>query len=66
MFRRAGFEDVRVLVRHFQESDSFLYDMLAACLPRLHAPATRDRIGRIAGWYVTGIGTKAPTICAHS
>ena len=58
MMRRAGFEPVEVVIRHFQKTDSFVYDRLAARVPRLFEPSTMDRIGRVAGWYVTGVGRK--------
>lgn len=58
MLRAAGFDDVRAPVRHFQRTDSFVYDLIGARVPRLFEPSTLDRVGRRAGWYVIGVGRK--------
>jgi len=58
MLRAAGFGEVRVHVRHFQLTDSFVYDLIGNRVPRLFEPSTLDRVGRRAGWYVIGSGRK--------
>lgn len=58
MLAEAGFRDVHSSVWHFKPSDSFLTEALASRFPRLADPATAEKIGRRAGWYVLGIGTR--------
>lgn len=56
--RAAGFRLVSVEVRHFLPSDTFL----TLALHRrgmMSKRSTRDRIGRLAGWYVVGRGVRA-------
>jgi ubiquinone/menaquinone biosynthesis C-methylase UbiE len=50
--RDAGFSEVRTVVRHFHWGD-IGWRMFGE-----HAPALSDRIGRLAGWYVVGFGSK--------
>jgi hypothetical protein len=45
-------------VRHFHAEDAFVTELLARHLPVLRDPATLDRIGRRAGWYVVGTGVR--------
>lgn len=59
MLQRAGFVDVRTEVRHFHPNDAFLYALLSPRIAKLREPAVLDRVGRRAGWYVTGIGRRA-------
>jgi ubiquinone/menaquinone biosynthesis C-methylase UbiE len=59
MLERAGFVDVRSEVAHFHVDDAFLYRRLAMLAPKLRDPRTLERVGRRAGWYVTGIGRRA-------
>jgi ubiquinone/menaquinone biosynthesis C-methylase UbiE len=57
MLRRAGFTEVSTEVRHFNVTDT----VVTAALARrgaLRRRATRDRIGRIGGWYVVGRGRR--------
>ncbi|HET6449337.1 MAG TPA: methyltransferase domain-containing protein [Conexibacter sp.] len=56
--RTAGFQDVRTRVRHLDLDDAFPLAMLAARVPKLREHAVLDRIGRYAGWYVIGRGTR--------
>jgi ubiquinone/menaquinone biosynthesis C-methylase UbiE len=58
LLREAGFEDVRTLVRHLRPEDTPPLDLLARAVPRLRDPRLADRIGRVAGWYVTGLARK--------
>lgn len=58
MLREAGFTDVEVRVRHFQPSDTPVTHVLKGRLRLLDRPDVLDRIGRIGGWYVIGIGKK--------
>ncbi len=59
MLERAGFVDVRTEVRHFQAGDAFIYAMLSRRIAKLRESDVLDRVGRLAGWYVTGIGRRA-------
>jgi ubiquinone/menaquinone biosynthesis C-methylase UbiE len=56
--RAAGFSDVTTRVRHLHVQDAFPLAMLAQRVPALRDPATLDRIGRRAGWYVIGRGVR--------
>ena len=57
LLERAGLQDVRVFVRHYRASDS---PLTYAWRNRGVNPRLLDWIGRSAGWYVVGIGVKAP------
>jgi len=59
MLERAGFVDVRTEIHHLQIEDAFIYSMLARRIPKLRERAVLDRVGRVAGWYVIGIGRRA-------
>lgn len=54
MLTQAGFHDVRIRLDHLHADDAFPVAMLAQRIPRIGEPATLARLGRIAGWYVTG------------
>jgi 2-polyprenyl-3-methyl-5-hydroxy-6-metoxy-1,4-benzoquinol methylase len=56
LLERAGLQDVRVFVRHYRVSDS---PLTYAWRDRRLDPRLLDWIGRIAGWYVVGVGVKA-------
>jgi ubiquinone/menaquinone biosynthesis C-methylase UbiE len=56
----AGFERVSTRVRHFHVDDTLLTSRLAGRLLALRDPETLDRIGRRAGWYIVGRGTRPP------
>ena len=58
MLERAGFVDVRTEVRHFHANDAFIYALLSPRIAKLRESAVLDRVGRLAGWYVTGIGRR--------
>jgi ubiquinone/menaquinone biosynthesis C-methylase UbiE len=55
--RRAGFERAQTLTRHFWWGD-IPYGSAAERIPPLRSQALQHRIGRVAGWYVIGIGSK--------
>jgi len=57
MLERAGFVDVRT-VRHFHANDAFIYALLSPRIAKLRESAVLDRVGRLVGWYVTGIGRR--------
>jgi ubiquinone/menaquinone biosynthesis C-methylase UbiE len=54
LMRQAGFNEVRTVVRHLRPEDSFLTDSVRRYL----RPRTLDALGRVAGWYVIGQGTR--------
>lgn len=58
LLREAGFEDVRTTIRHLRPDDTPPLDLLARAIPRLRESPLTDRIGRVAGWYVTGIARR--------
>jgi ubiquinone/menaquinone biosynthesis C-methylase UbiE len=55
----AGFTGVTTKVRGFHHGDAFPVQILSELIPRLKDLAVEDRIGRVAGWYVVGRGTRA-------
>lgn len=57
MLRDAGFGQVGVEVRHFLPSDTFVTLALHR-RGRLSTRSVRERIGRVAGWYVVGRGVR--------
>jgi ubiquinone/menaquinone biosynthesis C-methylase UbiE len=58
MLRDAGFADVRTSVRGFNVEDNPISMWIARHTRLLDSVAVRDRIGRIAGWYVVGIARR--------
>jgi SAM-dependent methyltransferase len=54
---RVGFGTVRTLARHFHWED-IPHATLLGRAPALRSEAMQARIGRVAGWYVIGIGLK--------
>jgi ubiquinone/menaquinone biosynthesis C-methylase UbiE len=56
--RAAGFGLVGAEVRHFLPSDTFI-TLLLHRRGVLYKRSTRDRIGRLVGWYVVGRGVRA-------
>jgi 2-polyprenyl-3-methyl-5-hydroxy-6-metoxy-1,4-benzoquinol methylase len=57
LLERVGLQDVRVFVRHYRAADS---PLTYAWRHRGLDPRLLDWIGRVAGWYIIGVGTKAP------
>jgi ubiquinone/menaquinone biosynthesis C-methylase UbiE len=57
MLRAAGFRDVRTFVRHFQSNDTPPTKALSVIGIELPA-GVRERLGRLAGWYVVATGTR--------
>jgi ubiquinone/menaquinone biosynthesis C-methylase UbiE len=55
--RRAGLSDVTVAVRHFHWDD-IPHGTGVTRVAALRSRALQDAIGRVAGWYVVGTGTK--------
>ena len=55
LLERAGLHDVRAFVRHYRAADS---PLTYAWRNRRINPRLLDRIGRVAGWYVVGVGAK--------
>lgn len=58
MMRRAGFTAVDSVIAHFHAGDAVAYSVLARRIAKLRDPRVLERVGRSAGWYVTGIGRK--------
>jgi SAM-dependent methyltransferase len=58
LLQGVGFEGVTLAIRHLQEGDTFVLDMLGARMQWLLEPRVLDRLGRWAGWYVIGTGSK--------
>ncbi len=58
MMREAGFEQVSTSVGVFNSVDTPITDVLARRTRLLDSPAVRERIGRIAGWYVMARGLR--------
>jgi ubiquinone/menaquinone biosynthesis C-methylase UbiE len=56
LMREAGFSDVTSRVRQFKAQDTFVTAFLEPFVPALRNERVLDRIGRIAGWYVVGVG----------
>lgn len=54
----AGFRETSTFVRHFRAADTPISAVLAKRVAALRNPAVLDRIGRVAGWYVVGVGRK--------
>jgi ubiquinone/menaquinone biosynthesis C-methylase UbiE len=52
--RDAGFADERTEVRHFRWTDV----PILAHVPALRSRGLHDGVGRLAGWYVVGVGRK--------
>jgi len=65
MLRDSGLEQVEVRVRHFRVSDTVPSRILAPALPALRNPDRLDRIGRVAGWYLVGVGYGADERAPH-
>jgi len=59
MLADAGFLDVHTFVRGFNVEDTPISNWLAHNTQMLNSPAVLDRIGRIGGWYVIGVGQRA-------
>jgi ubiquinone/menaquinone biosynthesis C-methylase UbiE len=64
MLDTAGFTAVTTHVRHFQPSDTPITSVLKGRLKALDRPDVLDRIGRIGGWYIVGIGRRPPSTSA--
>jgi ubiquinone/menaquinone biosynthesis C-methylase UbiE len=58
MLQAAGFEAVETAVRHFRAEDEWPWGYLAPHMHALRDPKVVDRIGAIAGWYVSGRGRR--------
>jgi ubiquinone/menaquinone biosynthesis C-methylase UbiE len=58
ILKRAGFRDVRSIVRQFKPGDAFLYGNLAQRIDGLNSQKALDRVGNRAGWYVIASGTR--------
>lgn len=58
MLTDAGFTDVRTCVRGFNAEDTPISTWVSRHTRLLDSPAVRDRIGRIGGWYVVGVGQR--------
>lgn len=56
----AGFADVATSVHHFNSRDTPVTAVLSRWLGVLNDRDVLDRIGRIGGWYVVGVGHKTP------
>jgi ubiquinone/menaquinone biosynthesis C-methylase UbiE len=54
----AGFTDVQSTVRGFNTEDTPISTWLARRTRLLDSPRVRDRIGRVGGWYVIGVGRR--------
>lgn len=61
LMTQAGFDDARVVVRHFQPTDTPITYVLRRWVKALENPRVLDRIGRIGGWYIVATGTKPAT-----
>lgn len=55
----AGFAETITFVRHFHAGDTPISAALEKRVPLLRNEHALDRIGRVAGWYVIGVGRKA-------
>ena len=64
MLESAGFTGVTTRVRHFQPSDTPITSVFKGRLKALDRPDVLDRIGRIGGWYIVGIGRRPPSTSA--
>lgn len=58
MLTDAGFVEVHTEVRHFNQSDTFVTDILGRRIDAVNDPRFRDRLGRLGGWYVIGYGRR--------
>ena len=58
LLRRAGFADVSTTVGVFNRIDTPISDVLSRRTRLLDNPATLERLGRIAGWYVLAFGRR--------
>jgi ubiquinone/menaquinone biosynthesis C-methylase UbiE len=58
MLRSVGFVDVTAHPRHFNLGDTPITAYLSPKLRFLHDERLRDRLGRIGGWYIVGIGRR--------
>lgn len=54
----AGLVDVKVSVRHFRTTDTFVTSLLSRWAKPLRDPDTLERIGRRAGWYLVACGRR--------
>jgi ubiquinone/menaquinone biosynthesis C-methylase UbiE len=54
----AGFRETSTFVRHFRPADTPISAVLEKRVTALRNPVVLERIGRIAGWYVVGVGRK--------
>lgn len=59
LLTEAGFANVSTTIRHFHAEDAFVTHALARHISRLRDPHTLARIGRMAGWYIVGRGSRA-------
>jgi ubiquinone/menaquinone biosynthesis C-methylase UbiE len=57
LLREAGFDRVSTQVRHFRPENTRVTGRLAKRYGWMTDPHTCDRIGRVAGWYVVGVGS---------
>jgi ubiquinone/menaquinone biosynthesis C-methylase UbiE len=58
MLIEAGFLDVRTCVRGFNIEETPISMLIARTTHLLDSPEVRQRIGRIGGWYVVGVGQR--------
>jgi ubiquinone/menaquinone biosynthesis C-methylase UbiE len=58
MLAGAGFADVHTCVRGFNAEDTPISMLIARFTHLLDSPEVRQRIGRIGGWYVVGVGRR--------
>lgn len=58
MLRGAGFAPATTRVGVFNAVDTPITDVLARRTSLLDSPRVRDRLGRVGGWYVVGIGRR--------
>jgi hypothetical protein len=54
----AGFRETSTFVRHFRPADTPISAVLEKRVVALRNPVVLDRVGRVAGWYVVGVGRK--------
>lgn len=58
LLEQAGFVGVTTHVRHFHADDTVITWLLKDHVEWVHDPRLRDRLGRIAGWYIVACGTR--------
>ena len=58
MLTDAGLTEARTSVRGFNPEETAFSQLLASHSHLLDSPSVRGRIGRVAGWYVIGVGQR--------